>query len=362
MTTERPYSVSKPNQERLALNAGEELGVETRAALLRHLGPRQALTNPYTGVFSLRQPHSQRPSTGGLRGRPPVARLRPRRRPRGRASRRARGEQLPQRVINVGSGRARTLDGAGARDRPRPGPRLEPEVAGRYRLGDVRHIIADIARIGGSATGRKLSWRKVSRDTQWLKIQTEVPDGFADAEREAASARLLGEVAGIVKRALVTSPIYNERARIEAVLARVRERLPRACDMLFVDNASTDGTPGCWPRPASPSFAMAHRQGCGPAVRTGLEEAQGRGYEIAVVMAGNGKDDPGLVGRLVEPILERGYDFVQGSRYLPGGSHAHMPIHRRTPARAPIPCSFRCFVANASPTAPMAFAPCARRS
>jgi len=137
-----------------------------------------------------------------------------------------------------------------------------------------------------------------------------------------------------VNRVLVTAPIHNERGRIEDVLARVRDRLPGDCDVLFVDDASSDGTAELLAQAGVAVVRHECRQGCGPSVRTGLEEARRRGYEVVVVMAGNGKDDPALVGRLVEPILARGYDFVQGSRYLPGASHAHMPLHRKIGTRA----------------------------
>jgi dolichol-phosphate mannosyltransferase len=45
-------------------------------------------------------------------------------------------------------------------------------------------------------------------------------------------------------------------------------------------------------------------------------------------MAGNGKMDPLQVPRLLEPILERGFDYVQGSRYLTGGDSPNLPFKR----------------------------------
>ena len=45
-------------------------------------------------------------------------------------------------------------------------------------------------------------------------------------------------------------------------------------------------------------------------------------------MAGNGKDDPREIPRLTGPILEEGYDYVQGSRFLPGGSRENSPFLR----------------------------------
>ena len=70
------------------------------------------------------------------------------------------------------------------------------------------------------------------------------------------------------------------------------------------------------------------RVGVGSAIRSGLRYLQRTEHNIAVVMAGNGKDDPAEIGRVVKPVVQNECDYVQGSRYLPGGRHARMPIVR----------------------------------
>ena len=66
----------------------------------------------------------------------------------------------------------------------------------------------------------------------------------------------------------------------------------------------------------------------GSAIREGIKYAIGNGYDIVVVMAGNNKDDPHEISRLLVPILKEGYDYVQGSRFLPGGKHVKTPLLR----------------------------------
>jgi hypothetical protein len=39
------------------------------------------------------------------------------------------------------------------------------------------------------------------------------------------------------------------------------------------------------------------------------------------------------IRRLLDPIVNEGYDLVQGSRYLPGGSFGNMPAHRQIATR-----------------------------
>ena len=69
------------------------------------------------------------------------------------------------------------------------------------------------------------------------------------------------------------------------------------------------------------------RMGIGHALRQGLKYALKKGYEVVVIMAGNGKDNPREIPRLLK-LIEKGYDYIQGSRFLPGGGHEKTPILR----------------------------------
>jgi len=75
-------------------------------------------------------------------------------------------------------------------------------------------------------------------------------------------------------------------------------------------------------------FTNLNRKGIGYAIRRGIEYAVKRGFDAIVVMAGNGKDDPKEIPKLLKPIAEDGYDYVQGSRFLRGGKSVKNPILR----------------------------------
>jgi dolichol-phosphate mannosyltransferase len=54
------------------------------------------------------------------------------------------------------------------------------------------------------------------------------------------------------------------------------------------------------------------------------------GVPYCVIMAGNDKDEPNEIDRLLTPLREGKADFVQGSRWLSGGSvGGDMPIYRK---------------------------------
>jgi dolichol-phosphate mannosyltransferase len=71
------------------------------------------------------------------------------------------------------------------------------------------------------------------------------------------------------------------------------------------------------------------RKGIGNAIRAGIEYAKTSQYNIIVVMAGNGKDQPKEIPRLLRPITHYDYDYVQGSRFLNGGKAVRNPFLRR---------------------------------
>jgi dolichol-phosphate mannosyltransferase len=71
------------------------------------------------------------------------------------------------------------------------------------------------------------------------------------------------------------------------------------------------------------------RRGVGYCLRQGLRYLQESGHAVAVIMAGNGKDDPREMERLIAPIIKGECDYVQGSRYVSGGRRDKMPLTRQ---------------------------------
>ncbi len=119
---------------------------------------------------------------------------------------------------------------------------------------------------------------------------------------------------------------YNEERTIGDVLARFE---PGVVDEVVVlDDGSTDRTPEIVARAGVTCLRHPTRRGVGAAIKTVVRYARERGYDINVPMAGNGKDDPREIPILLAPILDGGYDYVQGSRFLPGGSALRQPLQR----------------------------------
>jgi dolichol-phosphate mannosyltransferase len=123
------------------------------------------------------------------------------------------------------------------------------------------------------------------------------------------------------------APAYNEAGKIEEVAKKVPYDV--IDKFLVVDDGSTDATAEVSQAAGAVVLRHAARQGVGVAIHDGYEMAVAEGFDIAVVIAGNNKDDPKEVTRLLDPICDEDYDFVVGSRYLPGGAYGgDMPLYR----------------------------------
>jgi dTDP-L-rhamnose 4-epimerase len=142
------YAVSKQDQELLSLVVGRAYDIPTVALRYFNLyGPRQALSNPYTGVCAIF-------GSRLLNDRPPVVfedGLQTRDFTHVSDVVRANllameGAGADYQAVNVGTGVATSvLDAAHLLARGL-GKDIEPEVVGRFREGDIRHCVADIGR------------------------------------------------------------------------------------------------------------------------------------------------------------------------------------------------------------------------
>ncbi len=185
------YALSKKDQEEYCLVVGNAYGIPTVA--LRYFnvyGPRQALSNPYTGVaaiFGSRLLNKKSPLIfeDGRQSRDFVhvsdivqANVR---------AMEADAGAVAGQVFNVGTGRALNLldvarilaEGLGVGE-------ITPEIPGRFRSGDIRHCVADISKIKAALGYEpRVRFEDGMRElTAWMRTQT------AEDRVEAAAAEL----------------------------------------------------------------------------------------------------------------------------------------------------------------------------
>lgn len=138
-------------------------------------------------------------------------------------------------------------------------------------------------------------------------------------------------------KVMAFAPATNEVGKIEHVVRKVPR--DQVAEMVVYDDGSTDGTGEVARQEGATVLRAEERKGVGRAIREGIRHARAGGFDVMVVMAGNDKDDPSEIGRLLDAIRE-GCDFVQGSRYLPGGGFGNMPFYRTVATRLVHPLLF----------------------
>jgi len=131
---------------------------------------------------------------------------------------------------------------------------------------------------------------------------------------------------------LAIIPVYDELGKIGRVISRFIERfVDEIC--IVVDSptkAILKEIKSASKKISIPIHIIENpiRRGVGYAIKEGFLYALERSYDIVVIMAGNNKDDPVEIPRFLKAIFEENCDYVQGSRFLPGGRHDKLPFLR----------------------------------
>ena len=134
------------------------------------------------------------------------------------------------------------------------------------------------------------------------------------------------------RKIIALVPAYNEEGKVGRVVERTDHRIVDT--FLVIDDGSTDRTAEIVSQRGAEVLSLTPSRGVGAALRCGFDYARRQGHDIAVVMAGNNKDDPGEIPRLLDPICDGAAEFVIGSRYLPGGRcGGDMPLYRKLATR-----------------------------
>lgn len=183
------YALSKYDQECLSLMTGQ--AYEIPAVALRFFnvyGSRQALSNPYTGVLAIF-------ASRLLNNKPPLI-FEDGRQQRdfihvkdvARACRLVlENTDISNEVFNIGSGNHYTVSEIAVKVRSALNKSdIEPEINGKYRVGDIRHCFADI-----SKAQRLLNFSpQISLDEGMAELTEWLVNQIAEDHVEKATAEL----------------------------------------------------------------------------------------------------------------------------------------------------------------------------
>lgn len=133
-------------------------------------------------------------------------------------------------------------------------------------------------------------------------------------------------------RVLAVIPAFNEQGKVGAVVRKVPPGLVDR--ILVVDDASTDLTSDEARAAGADVVRHASNLGVGAAIRTGIDRALAEGFDAVVVLSGDDQHEPSELPRVLEPLRTGRCDFVQGSRWLPGGASPNITRFRSVLTRA----------------------------
>jgi glycosyltransferase involved in cell wall biosynthesis len=129
----------------------------------------------------------------------------------------------------------------------------------------------------------------------------------------------------------VVVPAKNEESQIADVL----ESMPEMVDAIFVvDDGSTDDMTDLVRAIAQEDERIKllrheRSRGVGAAIATGYEKALDEGYDIAVVMAGDGQMDSADLELVVSPVALGFADYSKGNRFRYAKGLERIPIVRK---------------------------------
>jgi hypothetical protein len=182
---------------------------------------------------------------------------------------------------------------------------------------------------GCDAMTRQFSTPDTAEIRELLAHRSLYDESGARLDAMALAERLLGEAVcrrlGIYRLPpnfllSVVMPVYNEVQTVEEMIRRVRGcGVP--CELIIVDDASTDGTREILERFRNERDIRLslheQNQGKGAALKAGFTQARG---DVVLIQDADLEYDPAEYLKLIQPIVEGQADVVFGSRFI-GESH-----------------------------------------
>jgi dTDP-L-rhamnose 4-epimerase len=188
------YALTKADQEKMVLQIGAAYGIPSVALRFFNIyGPRQALSNPYTGVAAIF-------SARLLNGQPPLV-FEDGEQRRDFVSVHdivqalllaADEEAAAGKAFNVGSGRGVSVREVAETLARVLGSDIEAQVTGKYRVGDIRHCFSDIS-LAREVLGyepRVTFEQGMEELVAWLQEQDRPQDGVEAHAAELAARGL----------------------------------------------------------------------------------------------------------------------------------------------------------------------------
>jgi glycosyltransferase involved in cell wall biosynthesis len=124
---------------------------------------------------------------------------------------------------------------------------------------------------------------------------------------------------------LVCIPAFNEAKTIKEIIAKSKKY---ADTVIVYDDGSTDDTYEAASTAGATVIRNPQNNGYGVAIKSLFQAAKEQDADIMVTLDSDGQHDPDQIPTLIEPLLEKRFDIVIGSRFLNKNDKERIPRYR----------------------------------
>lgn len=117
-------------------------------------------------------------------------------------------------------------------------------------------------------------------------------------------------------KVIMIIPAYNEEGNIVNTVNQIKKYKKIDLDYIVINDGSRDNTKKVLMENKINFIDLSNNLGIGAAVQTGYKYAYYNNYDIAIQFDGDGQHDINYVDRLIDSIVNEGYDMVVGSRFV----------------------------------------------
>lgn len=154
---------------------------------------------------------------------------------------------------------------------------------------------------------------------------------FRSVSKTLNFVRLHMRLEGVMK-VLILVPTYNEAENITPLISEIFKWNP-AVEILVIDDSSPDGTGAivqglAATNPKLHLLTRAKKEGLGRAYLAGFAWGLDKGFDWQIEMDADFSHRPEDLAKIVSRIPE-GFDFIIGSRYVPGGRTVNWGLLRK---------------------------------